>query len=90
MRKLLLSLAIILEGLNFTATAQTNASEHNFDVSKNLETFNAIYKALDMMYVDTLNADDVIGNGVNSMLRSLDPYTVFYPADKTTDFKMML
>lgn len=90
MRKLLLSLAIILEGLNLTATAQTNASEHNFDVSKNLETFNAIYKALDMMYVDTLNADDVIGNGVNSMLRSLDPYTVFYPADKTKDFNMML
>lgn len=43
-----------------------------------------------MMYVDTLNADDVIGNGVNSMLRSLDPYTVFYPAEKTKDFNMML
>lgn len=90
MRKFLLSLAIVLSGLNITASAQTDASEHNFDVSKNLETFNAIYKALDMMYVDTLNADDVIGNGVNSMLRSLDPYTVFYPAEKTKDFNMML
>ena len=90
MRKFLLSLAIVLGGLNITASAQTDASEHNFDVSKNLETFNAIYKALDMMYVDTLNADDVIGNGVNSMLRSLDPYTVFYPAEKTKDFNMML
>lgn len=90
MRKFLLSLAIVLGGLNITASAQTDASEHNFDVSKNLETFNAIYKALDMMYVDTLNADDVIGNGVNYMLRSLDPYTVFYPAEKTKDFNMML
>lgn len=90
MRKFLLSLAIVLSGLNITASAQTDASEHNFDVSKNLETFNAIYKALDMMYVDTLNADDVIGNGVNYMLRSLDPYTVFYPAEKTKDFNMML
>ena len=90
MRKFLLSLAIVLGGLNITASAQTNASEHNFDVSKNLETFNAIYKALDMMYVDTLNADDVIGSGVNYMLRSLDPYTVFYPAEKTKDFNMML
>ena len=90
MKKILLAIAILLGGFTPSALAQNSASEHNFEVSKNLETFNAIYKALDMMYVDTLNADDVIGNGVNSMLRSLDPYTVFYPAEKTKDFNMML
>lgn len=90
MKKILLAIAILLGGFTPSALARDSASEHNFEVSKNLETFNAIYKALDMMYVDTLNADDVIGNGVNSMLRSLDPYTVFYPAEKTKDFNMML
>lgn len=90
MRKLLLSLVLSIACACPSVMAQNDASSHNFDVSKNIETFNAIYKTLDMMYVDTLNADDVIGYGINSMLRSLDPYTVYYPEDKTSDFNMML
>ena len=64
--------------------------EHNFKVAKNLDVLNAIYKNLDLMYVDTLNADVVVGNGIDAMLRSLDPYTVYYPDDKSGDLKMML
>src|SRR5574344_3133943 len=67
-----------------------NSSEHNFDVAKNLNVFNSIYKALDLMYVDTLDADDVVGYGINTMLHSLDPYTEYYPEDKTKNLKMML
>ncbi len=65
-------------------------ADHNFKVSKNLEVFNTIYKNLDMMYVDTLDANEVVGNGINAMLRSLDPYTEYYPEDKNKDVKMML
>jgi carboxyl-terminal processing protease len=64
--------------------------DHNFKIGKNLDVFNAIYKNLEMMYVDTLNADEVVGNGINAMLESLDPYTVYYPEDKQNDLKMML
>lgn len=63
--------------------------DHNFDVAKNMDVFNAIYKNLDLMYVDTLNANQVIGNGINAMLRSLDPYSVYYPEDQTKDLKEM-
>ena len=61
---------------------------HNFTVAKNMDVFTAIYKNLDMLYVDTLDADEVIGNGINSMLRSLDPYTTYYPEDKMSDWRM--
>ena len=64
--------------------------DHNFNVAKNIDIFNAIYRNLDMMYVDTLNADEVIGTGINAMLRSLDPYTVYYPASDVKDLKMMI
>ncbi len=64
--------------------------DHNLTVAKNLEVFGAIYKNLDMMYVDTLDADEVIGNGIDAMLRSLDPYTEYYPEDKNSDVRMML
>lgn len=63
---------------------------HNFDVGKNIQVFNEIYSYLDLMYVDTLNADETIGTAINSMLRSLDPYTVYYPESKVNDLKTML
>jgi len=59
-------------------------------VAKNMEIFNAIYKNLDLMYVDTLNANEVIGTGINAMLRSLDPYTEYYPEEKQKDLKMLM
>ena len=91
MRKIFLSFTLLLLTLGSTVTAQNNVNkEHNFDVAKNLETFSAIYKYLDLMYVDTLNADEVVGNGINYMLRSLDPYTVYYPEDKVKDLDMMI
>ena len=46
-----------------------------------------VYKNLDMLYVDTLDADKVIGTGINAMLRSLDRYTEYYPADVTKGLK---
>ena len=66
------------------------SKDHNFEVAKNLDIFNNIYKNLDLMYVDTLNAAEVIGTGINAMLRSLDPYTEYYPEENTKDLKMML
>lgn len=64
--------------------------DHNFEVGKNLDLFNQIYKQLDLMYVDTLNPGEVIGYGINGMLSALDPYTEFYPEEKTKDLKQMI
>lgn len=66
-----------------------NTGDHNFEVAKNLDIFNSIYKQLEEIYVDTLRAGDVIGTGINAMLRSLDPYTAYYPEEDKTDLKMM-
>ena len=75
--------------ISLPSMAQTER-EHNFDVAKNMNVFNTIYKNLDLMYVDTLNANEVIGNGINAMLRSLDPYTEYYPEDKVKTLKSMI
>ena len=82
-------IALCLAATACTAAAQ-NDRDHNFDVAKNLNIFNAIYKNLDMMYVDTLNANQTVGTGVNAMLKALDPYTVYYPEDKVKDLKFMI
>ena len=90
-KRLLLCLCVFtfLSQANVFAQGTSN-KDHNFKVANNLETFSAIYKYLDLMYVDTLNADEVIGNGINAMLSSLDPYTVYYPEDKVKELDMMI
>ena len=75
--------------LSLPVAAQSD-KDHNFTVAKNLEVFNAIYKNLDLLYVDKLPADTVIGNAVDAMLESLDPYTEYYPQAKGKDLKMLM
>ena len=79
----------MLLALSLPVGAQKN-SDHNFEVGKNLDIFNHVYKNLDLLYVDTLNPKETIGTGINAMLRSLDPYTEYYAQDETKDLRMML
>ena len=72
--------------LSSTAMAQ---KEHNFEVAKNIDIFNALYRELDMLYVDTLDAKKVIGIGIDAMLSNLDPYTEFYAEEDMRDLKIM-
>ena len=75
--------------LSLSAQAQKN-SDHNFEVGKNLDIFNQVYKNLELLYVDTLDPKGTIGTGINAMLRSLDPYTEYYAQDETKDLRLML
>jgi len=85
------SLFIIIGGalLAISACAQ-DVKNHHLEVGKNLEIFNALYRNLDMMYVDTLDANKVVTVGIDAMLRSLDPYTEYYPEERQKELKQML
>lgn len=67
-----------------------SAEERNFRVAKNLDIFNSIVKELDMFYVDTLDPDKTIRNGIDAMLYSLDPYTEYFPEDDQSELEQML
>ena len=88
MRKLIY-ICLLFVVMAQAAYGQTK-DDHSFRVAKNMEVFNAIYRDLDMMYVDTLNADEVVGVAIDAMLSSLDPYTEYYPSDKEEELKMMM
>lgn len=72
------------------SAADKESKNHNYEVTRNLETFTSIYKQLDMMYVDSLDANVTVGAGIRAMLRSLDPYTEYYAADEVKELKTML
>ncbi|MBR2113966.1 MAG: S41 family peptidase [Prevotella sp.] len=86
-RSVLLQIMVCM--LSLTAYGQ-NSKNHQLEVGKNLEIFNALYKNLDLMYVDTLDANKVITAGIDAMLNTLDPYTEYYPEERQKDLKTML
>lgn len=87
MKRYIRLLVIVLTMLPLTAQGQEN---HQLEVGKNLDIFNALYSNLDLFYVDTLNPKQTMTAAINGMLRSLDPYTVYYPEEETKNLKMML
>ena len=82
--RFLLILCCLLPG-----PAMAQQSKHNFEVAKNLDIFNALYRELDLYYVDTLDARKNIDNALAYMMEMLDPYTEYYPEDETTSLKQL-
>ena len=66
---------------------QTN---HNLEVGKQLDIFNNVYRNLDLIYVDTLDPRQTITAALDGMMRSLDPYTEYYPESEKKNLEMML
>lgn len=87
LKQIIIILCLLAVGLSSTADKN---SDHNYSVTRNMEIFSSIYKHLDMMYVDTLDADVTVGAGIRAMLRSLDPYTEYYPPEDVKDLKTLL
>ena len=87
-KRTLISALVLLIGLGFSSFKQED--DRNFQIAKNLDIFNAIFKELDLFYVDTLEAEKVIQNGVNGMLALTDPYTEYYPEEEVSSLKEMI
>lgn len=87
MKKMFIMAGLLIASMS--ASFAQKSDNHNFEISKNLEIFNDIYKQLDMYYVDTLSADTVIGWAIDGMLQRVDPFTVYYPEDNMEELREM-
>lgn len=85
-RKMLAGVFIVMLGMGMTSFKE---DDRNFQISKNLDIFNSIFKELDMFYVDTVNAEKMIQTGVEGMLSLTDPYTEYYPEEEVSSLKEM-
>ncbi len=86
MSKVKLGVAAVLVSLFSWAFV---AAEDYFEISKNLEIFTSVYRELNLFYVDETKPGELMKTGIDAMLRSLDPYTVYYPESKIEDFRFM-
>lgn len=82
---LALSFVVIL-GLSFWGF---KSDQKNFEISKNLDIFYTLVRELNLFYVDEVKPEKLIKTGIDDMLETLDPYTVFIPESEMDDFKFM-
>ena len=90
MKKFFIFLSLYLLSLLPLSVSAQVQSNHNLEVGKNLDIFNNVYSNLDLFYVDTLNPGQTMTAAIKGMLRSLDPYTEYYPEEETKQLEMML
>ena len=66
------------------------AQSAGFRLGKWTEIQNAIIKELNRSYVDSLPVDRIQRAGIDAMLESLDPYTMYEPEEDNEDFEFMI
>ena len=85
-------LAVII-AVAFTAVVTTgfliSQESKDFRLAKNLDIFYSLIREVNTFYVDEIDPDKVIKSGIDNMLKSLDPYTVYYPESDIDELAIM-
>lgn len=63
--------------------------ENYFELSKQLEIMTAMFRELNIYYVDEIQPGQLMETGMDAMVKSLDPYTIYYPESRVEDLRFM-
>ncbi len=83
------NIVLIVLILLFATHLSAQKEDKYFAINKNLSVFNSILKELSNNYVDTINYDKLIKSGIDNMLATLDPYTIYIPESENDRLKIM-
>ncbi len=86
--KLAIAFALIITAGISTAFLATQETR-DFRIAKNLDIFFSLFRELNTFYVDEINPDKLIKTGIDNMLKTLDPYTVYYPESEGDEIAFM-
>ena len=78
---------LAIAGLGFLSVQQRES--HDFKLSKNLDIFVSLFRELNTFYVDEFDPDKIVESGIDNMLSTLDPYTVYYPESDADELSLM-
>lgn len=83
MRKLpiLLAAAVLATLIAVGATRSSKSA-----ITRNLDVFTSLYKALQTNYVDSIDADKSMKTAIDAMLGEIDPYTEYIPESEQDEF----
>jgi carboxyl-terminal processing protease len=83
----IVTVILIAAGVSFAflSTQETR----DFRIAKNLDIFLTLFRELNTFYVDDINPDKLVKAGIDDMLKTLDPYTVYYPESEGDEITFM-
>ena len=85
MKRVRNGIIIILSAICLIAASKSD--DDYFEISKNLKIMASVYEKLNSNYVDELLPGKIMKTGINAMLKSLDPYTVYISESEIEDFR---
>ncbi len=85
-KKSILIPLVLVTSIILTSAFQVN--NKYFEIARNLEIFTNIYKELNTHYVDDLDPNQLMRSGIDAMMNSLDPYTVFYSEAQVESYRI--
>jgi carboxyl-terminal processing protease len=83
----ILSLAIL--GFSIILISAATPLSRNFEIAKNLDIFAELFKQLSINYVEEIEPGELMKQGIDAMLASLDPFTNYYPESQLEDVMIM-
>ncbi len=87
-RRLLVIFVVLLIGTSAGFVAIQN-SESFFEVKRSIDTFGAVYKDVVDNYVDPVSPQQFVRKGIDAMLASLDPYTVYMDKENSGEIDLL-
>jgi carboxyl-terminal processing protease len=87
-RRIIIVLSLLLISGISTAFLITQDTR-DFRIAKNLDIFFSMFRELNTFYVDEIDPDKLIKTGMDDMLKTLDPYTVYFPESEADEFAIM-
>ncbi len=84
MKKLIFSIIALA---TLTVSAETRSSKT--DISRGIDIFSALFREVQLNYVDTLDAKKAIDKAIGYMLNEIDPYTEYYSSNDTEDLVLL-
>jgi carboxyl-terminal processing protease len=88
MRKFKIKKSAILVFLVATVFLTFSFKSKFFEVAKQIEIYNTLFKELNMYYVDEINPAEFTNKAIKNTLKELDPYTSFYNEQDVEDAKI--
>ena len=81
---------IFISATTVTSTLISNNNDDNyFEITKNIRIMASVYDNINTFYVDEPEPGNLMKKGIDAMLRSLDPYTVYIPESDIEDYRFM-
>ena len=78
--------AIVLIGVTLFLTYSFKSNF--FEVAKQIEIYNTLFKELNMYYIDEVNPAELTNKAIQNTLKDLDPYTSFYNEQAVEDARI--